>query len=187
MIKKYIFPALLLLGWLSFGTLSAEPVRAEKAPTERPEAEKREMPPPPPHMRKVSQKEVQMLKTLFLMSDKELARMRELITKLEQLPVAKRRKMAETLERAGSDNPAEREKLMEEMRHRFEARRKNLLERYYATLPEDEAKAEAEAFLKMTRREQFEYMNAVREKLGLPTPRRNGERPQGSVSRPDTP
>ncbi|MBR5622480.1 MAG: hypothetical protein IKW49_04775 [Opitutales bacterium] len=185
MIKKYIFPAL-LLGWLSFGTLSAEPAQPEKVPPARAENEKREMP-PPPHMRKVSQKEVQMLKTLFLMSDKELARMRELITKLEQTPVAKRRKMAEALERAGSDNPAEREKLMEEMRHRFESRRKNLLERYYATLPEDKAKAEAEAFLKMTRREQFEYMNTVREKLGLPTPRRNGERAQSPGPRPNAP
>lgn len=186
MTKKYIFPALLFLGCLSSGILSAEPAHEEKTPPPRTETGKREMP-PPPRMRKVSQKEVQMLKTLFLMSDKELARMRELITRLEQMPVAKRRKMAEALERAGSDNPAEREKLMEEMRHRFEARRKNLLERYYATLPEDKAKAEAEAFLKMSRREQFEYMNAVRKKLGLPSPRRNGERIPEPATRPDAP
>ncbi len=184
MIKKYIFPALLLLGLTPFGMLFAEPAPEEKTPPPRAESDKREM---PPRMRKVSQKEVQMLKTLFLMSDKELARMRELITKLEQTPVAKRRKMAEALERAGSDNPAEREKLMEEMRHRFEARRKNLLERYYATLPEDQAKAEAEAFLKMSRREQFEYMSAVRKKLGILPPHRNGERTPEPAPRPDAP
>lgn len=128
-----------------------------------------------------------MLKTLFLMSDKELARMRELITRLERTPAEKRKKMAEDLDRMTSDNPDARQKFMEAMQHRFEQRRQNLLERYYATLPEDRAKAEAEAFLKMSRREQFEYMNAVREKLGLPPPRRHGDRHKNRENRLEKP
>lgn len=104
------------------------------------------------------------------MSNKELARIREMITRLENTPEDKRKKMAEDLERATSDDPAVRQKFMDEMRSRFEARRKNLLERYYTTLPPEQAKKEAEAFLKMSKREQFEYMKNVREKLGIPPP-----------------
>ncbi|MGN0834786.1 MAG: hypothetical protein ACI4QA_03030 [Candidatus Spyradosoma sp.] len=127
-------------------------------------------PPPPPHARNVSPQEMQMLKTLFSMSDKELARIRELITRLERTPENRRREMARDLESATSDDPEVREKFMTEMRRRYDERRRNLLARYYATLPEDQAKAEAEAFLKMSRREQFDYLRGVREKLGMPKP-----------------
>lgn len=162
MIKKYTFLLIAILGFFSAGTLFATD-KEKSAP------EKKMCPPP---VKKISQKELHMLKTLFLMSDKELARMRELITKLERTPVAKRRQMAENLERANSADPEIRRKFMENMHRRFEERRKNLLERYYATLPQEQAKAEAEAFLKMSRHEQFEYMKSVREKLGIPPPRR---------------
>lgn len=178
MIKKYIFPAIFLLGILSAGILPAQARHAENPPETGPNRDCKTPPPHAPNMKKVSKRELQMLKTLFLMSDKELARMRELITKLERTPEAKRRKMAEDLERATSDDPSVQQKFMDEMRRRFETRRKNLLERYYATLPEKQAKAEAEAFLKMSRREKFEYMNAIRAKLGMPPPRKPGDKKQ---------
>lgn len=142
-------------------------------------------PPPPRHIRNVSPQEMQMLKTLFSMSDKELARIRDLIARLERTPENKRKEMARDLERATSDDPEVREKFMTEMRRRYEERRNNLLARYYATLPEAQAKAEAEAFLKMSKREQFDYLRGVREKLGLPKPekgkRRGSEKKDCSV------
>lgn len=168
MIKKLFFP-FFILGIIFSATLAV----AEEAPKPNcppPPEENDEPPPPPPNIRKVSKEELQMLRTLFSMSNKELARIREMITRLEHTPEAKRKKMAEDLERATSDDPAVRQKFMDEMRSRFEARRKNLLERYYSTLPPDQAKKEAEAFLKMSKREQFEYMRNVREKLGIPPP-----------------
>lgn len=175
MIKKYIFPVIVLFGLLSAGIVPAN-AQPEKTPAGEPAEEtcKPASPRPAPH-KKISKRELQMLKALFLMSDKELSHMRELITKLERMPEEKRRKMAEDLDRATSGNPAAQQKVIDEMRHNFERRQNNLLERYYATLPKDRAKAEAEAFLKMSRREKFEYMISVREKLGLP-PRKNGDR-----------
>lgn len=116
-----------------------------------------------------------MLKTLFAMSNKELARLRGIIAHLEQIPEAKRKKMAEDLERATSEDAAKRQKFMQEMRSRFEARRKNLLARYYATLPKEQAEAEAEAFLKMSKHEQMKYIEGVRQKLGLPAQPRRGK------------
>lgn len=175
MIKKFFFQSAGILACFSAGTLFAETANEKQEPVTS-VATASEAPQPPPHIRKISPKELQMLKTLFLMSDKDLARMRKLISRLERTPEAKRRKMAEDLDRATSGKPEVQQKFMEDMRRRFETRRKNLLERYYATLPEEQAKAEAAAFLKMSRREQFEYMNAVREKLGLPPPNRNGEK-----------
>lgn len=109
-----------------------------------------------------------MLKALFAMSNEELARIRGMIARLEQIPEAKRKKMAEDLERATSENPEERQKFMQEMRSRFEKRRQNLLNRYYATLPEEQARREAKEFLKMPKHEQMKYMENVRKKLGLP-------------------
>ena len=165
MIKKYALFLVALLTSFSGGIIFATEEEKTNAPLDVPAGEKADA----KHCtKKVSRKDIRMLKTLFLMSDKELARMRELITKLERTPEAKRREMAENLERANSDDPNVRREFMETMRRRFEARRKNLLARYYATLPQEQAKSEAEAFLKMSRHEQFEYIKSVREKLGLP-------------------
>lgn len=182
MIKKHFFFIALILACLSAGTLFAEPAHGKQVPDSS-DRTSRDIP-PPPHQRKISPKEFQMLKALFLMSDQELARMRKLIERLEQTPEAQRQKMAKDLERAVADKPEGQQKFMEGMRRRFEARRQNLLERYYATLPEEQAKNEAEAFLKMSRREQFEYLNVVREKLGLPPPRRNGKKHHGKGNSP---
>lgn len=172
MIKKILF-------LLAAGALCASAAenphqrrRGNDAPPPPPSAETecgdRESPPPPP--RNVSPREMQMLKTLFSMSDEELARIRELITRLERTPESTRRAMARDLENATSKDPETREKFMTEMRRRYDERRRNLLARYYATLPEAQAQAEAEAFLKMSKREQFDYLRDVREKLGLPKP-----------------
>lgn len=172
MIKKILF-------LLAAGALCASAAenphqrrRGNDAPPPPPPAETecgdREPPPPPP--RNVSPREMQMLKTLFSMSDEELARIRELITRLERTPESTRRAMARDLENATSKDPETREKFMTEMRRRYDERRRNLLARYYATLPEAQAQAEAEAFLKMSKREQFDYLRDVREKLGLPKP-----------------
>lgn len=175
MIKQIL--AALLAGTLGVSLFAENPRgndAPEPCPPEAADFDESEPPPPPPHIRQVSQQEIQMLKTLFSMSDKELARMRELISRLERTPEAKRREMARDLDRATSDNAEDREKFMADMRSRFESRRKNLLERYYATLPEAQAKAEAEAFLKMSKREQFEYLQDVRDKLGFPK-KKNGK------------
>ena len=174
MIKKILF--LLAAGAIcAYAAENPHPRRrGNDAPPPPPpaetEAECRACEPLPPPPRNVSPQEMQMLKTLFSMSDAELARIRELITRLERTPESRRREMARDLECATSEDPETREKFMTEMRRRYDERRRNLLARYYATLPEDRAKAEAEAFLKMSRREQFDYLREVREKLGLPKP-----------------
>ena len=98
-------------------------------PTET-EAECRDCGPLPPPPRNVSPQEMQMLKTLFSMSDAELARIRELITRLERTPESRRREMARDLECATSEDPETREKFMTEMRRRYDERRRNLLARY---------------------------------------------------------
>lgn len=167
MIKKLFLPLIVFCVALSTTSALAKEKNSQCCP---PHHKHPDAPPPPHDIRKVSKEELQMLRILFSMSNKELARIREMITRLEQMPETKRKKMAEDLARATSDDPAIRQKFMDEMRSRFEARRKNLLERYYSTLPPERAKKEADAFLKMSKREQFEYMRNVREALGIPPP-----------------
>ncbi len=122
--------------------------------------------------KKPSKEELEMMKSLFSMSNEQLTRVRETIERLERTPLQKRKEMAEDLEKANSDDPAVRQKFMEEMRERFERDINNLLSRYYASLPEDQAKTEAEAFLKMSKNEKREYVMKVREKLGMKNPQR---------------
>lgn len=69
-----------------------------------------------------------------------------------------------------------------------EARRapvRNLLEKHWATLAPEAAKAEREKFLAMQREEKVAYLKALREKFGLPPePERDGKkRPEGERER----
>lgn len=123
---------------------------------------------PLPH--EMSKEEAQMLKTLFLMPDRELARLRHLIDNLEKMPFEKRIKMAERLEQTMNASPEERKKMMVENRERFRKMQQNLLERYYATLPAEKVDAEREKFLKLSREEKHHYLQEIREKLGIPPP-----------------
>ncbi|MCD8284273.1 MAG: hypothetical protein LUD39_00720 [Opitutae bacterium] len=129
------------------------------------------MPPPPIHRKGASKEELQMMQALFSMSDEQLARMRGAIEHIERTPIKKRKQMAEDLARATSDDPAVRQKFVEEMRERFEREINSLLAKYYASIPEEQAKEEAAAFLKMSKKEQRAYVMKVREKLGIKEPR----------------
>lgn len=180
-LKNLIFPALFSAFWA--GTAFADPSAVENPSTkETPHrvshADEDHVPPTP---RKMSVEDAKMLKKLFLMSDKELRRLREFIQHLEKMPPEYRRQMAEDLERAAVVKTPEQRKAFEKhMRERFRKNRENLLSRYYATLPPEEADAERKKFLSLSREERREYISQVRETLGyppLPEKRRRGNAP----------
>lgn len=152
---------------------------------------------------------------LLSMNDEQLVRSRQVIEKVEKLSPAQRAELRKRLEGLRDASPAEREKLAVEMREKFgisgdEFRPKtgkpgepgkghvgkpgeeprhggyrNLLEKHWATLPPDSAKAEREKFLAMKREEKVVYIKALREKYGLPPePERGGKkRPEGDRER----
>ena len=111
--------------------------------------------------------EAQMLKTLFLMSDDELARLRQMISRLEKTPPERRKRMAADLDRAMKATPEERRKMMSEAHERFRRAQENLLERHYATLSEKDANAEREKFLKLDREGKRKYIREIRAKLDV--------------------
>lgn len=128
--------------------------------------------PPPPVA--FSKEEALLLKSLFSMSDKDLKRLREFILCVEKTPPEKRRQMARDLERWSADmTPEQRAAKMKEMRERFRKNQENLLVRYYATLPAEQAEAERAKFLSLDHKQRRAYIFEVRKKLGygdLPPP-----------------
>jgi hypothetical protein len=144
---------------------------------------------------------------LLSMNDEQLSRSRQVIEKVEKLSPEQRAELRKRLEGLRDAPPAEREKLAVEMREKFgisgdefrgkdgkpgepakspsgkpgeESRRggnRNVLEKHWATLAPDAAKAEREKFLAMPREEKVVYIKALREKYGLPPePERDGKK-----------
>lgn len=160
------------------GTLRAESLPpSPDAGTPPPPQERREpgrialgeddAPPPPPCA--FSREEAKLMRSLFLLSDAQLHRLGEFIRRLEKMPPERRRQMAEDLERASAEmTPEKRAAYEKEMRERFRRAQENLLERYFSTLPPEQADAERKKFLGLDRKARREYIMGVREKLGLP-------------------
>lgn len=127
-----------------------------------------DLPPPPGAF---SKEEARLLKSLLSMSDAELKRLRGFIQHLERMPPEKRRQMARDLERAAADmTPEERAAYTKELRERFRKNQENLLARYYATLPQEQADAERKKFLSLDHKGRRLYIFEVRKKLGCPIP-----------------
>jgi hypothetical protein len=154
---------------------------------------------------------------LLSMNDEQLARSRQVIEKVEKLSPEKRAELRKSLEGLRDATPAEREKIAVEMREKFgiccdefrnkeanpgergksgeEARRgghRNLLEKHWATIAPDAARAEREKFLSMPRDQKVAYVKSLREKYGLPAEpegegkkRPEGERERRGESKPD--
>ena len=121
-----------------------------------------------------------MLKRLFLMKNEELHRLGEFIRRLEKIPPERRRQMAEDLERAASvKTPEQRRAFEKDMRERFRRERSDLLARYFAALPPEQADAERKKFLSLDRKARRAYIADVRRKLGYepfpPPPPKKGE------------
>lgn len=180
MFKNLIF-SVLLSGFFA-GTLCAEPAGnavppPEKGPHCRHVADDGDEMPPPPAPKKMSDTDVKMLKTLFLMSNHDLRKLREFIQRLEKLSPEHRRQMAADIEKAvAAKTPEQRKAFEKHMRDRYRKYRGNLLDKYYATLSPEDAEAERKKFLSLSREERREYIATVRAKLGYkPMQRHRGK------------
>ncbi|MBR6797112.1 MAG: hypothetical protein IKM45_00275 [Opitutales bacterium] len=133
-----------------------------KPPSTERIAEAGQLPPPP----MISGEDARLLKSLFLMSNTELVRLREFIRRLEQMPPEQRKRMATDLERAAAaKTPEQRRAFAKEMRERFRKERANLLSRYYAKLTQEQADAERKKFLSMNPKERRAYIREIRKKM----------------------
>lgn len=195
-------------------TLAPAAFAADKAPaapetSARPESGKRPAPAPgkeeaEKRADRANAAAAMYMHRLLSMNDGQLARSRQVIEKVEKLSPAQRAELRKRLENLRDASPADREKLAVEMREKFGIsgdefrgkdgkagkppeveRRGNLLDKHWATLSPDAAKAEREKFLAMTRDEKVAYIKALREKYGLPPePEREGKkRPEGDRRR----
>ncbi len=178
-----------------------EPARGPESP--RPPAE------PVTRERRGQMEAVIHLHRLLSMSDEQLARSRQLIEKVEKLSPAERESLRTRLNEMRHATPEQREAFAAELRGRLgvsgeEVRMKepgkpakpgepkppeggprgpvrNLLDKHFATMPPDQAKAEREKFLALPREEKIAYLSALREKYGL------GPKPDGKPGSPDRP
>lgn len=179
--RNLILSVVLSLGFSAFVFADAEKTSVPaEAPQDRiPEnPEVADVPPPPPPV--FSREDARMLKRLFLMKNEELHRLGEFIRRLEKMPPERRRQMAEDLERAASvKTPEQRRAFEKDMRERFRRERSDLLARYFATLPPEQADAERKKFLSLDRKDRRAYIAEVRRKLGYepfpPPPPKKGE------------
>ncbi|MBE6401833.1 MAG: hypothetical protein E7037_07425 [Verrucomicrobia bacterium] len=163
---RYLISAWALTFFLpAFAFGKAEPCCPDCKPkppiAERPE-DAGQLPPPP----MISGEDARLLKSLFLMSNAELVRLREFIRRLEQMPPEQRKRMATDLERAAAaKTPEQRRAFAKEMRERFRKERANLLSRYYAELTPEQADAERKKFLAMNPKERRAYIREIRKKM----------------------
>ncbi len=180
--RNLIFPAVLLFGFSA--SSFAEDSKAEAAPVKCPQreiserAELTDVPPPPPPGA-FSREDARMIKRLFLMKNEDLQRLGEFIRRLEKMPPERRKQMAEDFERAVSvKTPEQRKAFEKEMRERFHREHSNLLERYFSSLPPEQADVERKKFLSLDRKARRAYLAEVRRKLGygeVPPPPPSGE------------
>ena len=123
------------------------------------------------------------LHRLLALSDEQLARSRELIVKVEKLSADERAALRKRIDGLRDATPEARAEFSKEMREKLglsaddfrpkdgsgqRAPVRNLLDKHFATLTPEQAKAEREKFLAMPREEKLAYLKALREKYGLP-------------------
>lgn len=170
----FVFASVFGLGSFVSGRTNEQPANVPKEEPAGNESKEEGLPPPP---RFVSREDVRLLKSLFLMSDEELGRLRGFIQRLEKMPPERRRQMAADLERgASAKTPEQRRAFERDMRERFRRERADLLARYYATLTPEEADAERKKFLSLHHKERRAYIREIRKKLGYePFPTENGK------------
>lgn len=170
-LRNLILPVVLSLGFSAFAFADAEKTSGP-APAEAPQGRVSESSPevadvPPPPVGAFSREDARMLKRLFLMKDEELRRLCEFIRRLEKMPPERRKQIAEDFERVASvKTPEQRRAFEKDMRERFHRERSNLLARYFAALPPEQADAERKKFLSLDRKARRTYIAEVRRKLG---------------------
>ena len=132
-------------------------------------------PPSPPTNRppatEPSAEEIKTIRKIMELAPERIRGMREAIEHIEHMSGDDRREFAKKLAEVEDASPEERRKAFKDLRERggngpgysFTSR---VLEHHLKQMPADEAKAEREKFLKLSREERFGYIRKLMEKYG---------------------
>ncbi|MCR5183861.1 MAG: hypothetical protein K6B46_04080 [Opitutales bacterium] len=117
---------------------------------------------------KADKQRIRPIRTLFQMSDQELDKLAIAIERIRKIPQEKRRQIAQEMDKfEKSKNQTDARKMMKKMHSHFRDEQRKILNQYFSTLDEATAKAEREAFIKMSPRERFEFMKKASEAIGI--------------------